>query len=284
MYTAHCHTVHLFCISFPGANLSHFSLLTHYLPPEGSANRNNVLHCALHCGQFALSSSLCWHWEEKTVQPSCHQWATSGQPVGAKRVTQCSFSVPCRTTRRTTRLPKCSQPHNIWFQGDGVVICYSVSKCTWYYGCWTAWSSILRVPNSHTVEQCFIANAPICSNLHLVLQARWYCRCITLHPLVPCIAGMVVLEVHNAPSYPLATDQLSPECIFSPVCILPTFSPNLRLHTCHQCWTLFARNCAEYCTMCSLTAFSSNLRFCTFLWNVTFNMQLVLCTQSKYAG
>ena len=51
---------------------------------------------------------------------------------------------------------------------------------------------------------------------------------------------MVVLEVHNAPSYPLATDQLSPECIFSPVCILPTFSPNLRLHTCHQRWTLFA--------------------------------------------
>merc|ERR1712037_84803 len=40
-----------------------------------------------------------------------------------------------------------------------------------------------------------------------------------------CIA---VVWVHNPPSYPLATDQLSPRCILPIFCI---FSSNLRIHT-----------------------------------------------------
>ena len=173
---------------------------------------------------------------KKNVQPTCHQWATSGQPVGAKRVTQYSVSVPWRTTRHTNRVPKCSQPHYCRVLG-------------WW------WCATCATPLC--IEDYLVLWIPDCLKLNPTSTQWSHCstmfhrQCTNLYQFAPGIAGMVVLQVHNAPSYPLATDQLSPVCIFSPVCILATFFSNLTLHTCHQCWTMFAHNCTRYCAVFS---------------------------------
>jgi len=224
------------------------------VPP---ATRYSTVHCIadnLPCLLLCVDIG-----KKKTSNPL----ATSGQQVGNQWVPKewhgaasVYHSVPLEYQSVAS--------HTIGFECDGV--CFAtLSKCTWYYRCWTTWSSILRAPNGHTVEQCFIANAPICSNLHLVLQAWWYWRCITLHP------------THLPPTNYLQS---------------ASFLLSASWQLFHPTWGFILATSVEHClhaivpaivqcAVCSLTAFLSTLGFALF---VKCEMQLVLCTQSKCAG
>ena len=169
------------------------------LPP--ATKFSNVVHC-VSCVFPPLFTSRCGHWAEKgAVKPTCHQrtTGTSGQPMGAKRVTQCSTRVPgCSTnaSQCTINVPKCNQPP--MFFGAATVL----QKVYHQLPVWCWCDCLVYHKYCHAVPQvfqCFIAT--------------W------------CIA---VMWVHNPPSYPLATDQLSPRCILPTFCI---FSSNLRIHT-----------------------------------------------------
>ena len=204
----HVHTTRQHRISFPAENLSKFSLLTYRFPPQWCWHQQQSSQCCPLC-VVRLSPlvylsvwTLGWKRCRQTHLPPAdhrHQRATDGcqtsdtvQHKSAMVFHQCiAMYHQC-----TTNVPKCNQPP--MFFGVAPVL----QKVYHQFPVWCWCDCLVYHKYCHAVPQvfqCFIAT--------------W------------CIA---VMWVHNPPSYPLATDQLSPRCILPTFCI---FSSNLRIHT-----------------------------------------------------